>query len=70
MMNLGLQTQMHQKEILLRRLSVDKKEHQCQIIVGVGKKKYPQKQFRVHATHKNIKTPDMSATHANSPHIK
>jgi hypothetical protein len=53
------------------RLSGDMKEHQLQAIVGVGKKKYPQKPCKVCAAHKkNVKTPDISATHAKSPSMK
>jgi hypothetical protein len=52
------------------RLSEDVKEHQLQAIVGVGRNKYPHKHFRVYASHKKGKTPDISATHAKSPCIK
>jgi hypothetical protein len=31
------------------------KEHQHQAVVGVGRKKYPQKPCRVFATHKKLK---------------
>jgi hypothetical protein len=37
------------------RLSRDMKEHQFQAIVGVGKKKYPQKPCRVCAAHRKCK---------------
>jgi hypothetical protein len=37
---------------LIGRLSGDMKEHQFQAIIGVGKKKYPQKPCRVCAAHK------------------
>jgi hypothetical protein len=57
-----------QEEILLG----DMKEHQLQALVAVGKKKYSylQKPCRVCAAHKNMKTPDISATHAKSPCMK
>jgi hypothetical protein len=67
MMILALQPHMHQEEILLGDLSGDMKEQQLQAIVAVGRKKYPQKPCKLCATHKNVNTPDISATHAEVP---
>jgi hypothetical protein len=66
MMILALKPHMHQEEILLR----DMKEHQLQAFVAVGKKKCPQKPCRGCAANKNMKTPDVSATHSKSPCMK
>jgi hypothetical protein len=52
------------------RLSGDMKDHQLQAIVGAGKINIHRNLAGcVHLT-KNIKTPDISATHAESPPYK